>query len=655
MKRHNTHNRLRVLMQFSVLALIVIFLTKLFGNESADPEAYCPFGGLETLATYLVRGSLACSMTMVQIMMGCALAAGAILFGKLFCSYLCPVGFINELMMKLRRFLHIKKINIRSESAADYILRLLKYALLFFLFYMALSSSELFCKNFDPYYAFASGFKGELTVWMACISIGLLFLGGLIVDMFWCRYICPLGAMANIFKFTLEIAVIMGIYALLLSVGVEVSWVVPLAVACGVGYLLEITFRRPKLNPQILSVHRDIHLCNGCGLCEKKCPYHINIHLYDDKVSCVDCSLCGECVSACNTDALHITKKGNGMWISALIAAALFCAALYLGSHTELPTIDMKWNDTEKVADEALEQFDMTGMRSVKCYGSSMAFKAKLERIPGVYGVKTFVKHGRVTIYYDPSAVTEDDIQKAVYTPTKFRISDVGEGAQQIKAITLRVENMYDRLDPNYLGMQIRNSGRKYYGLETEYACPLIVRLYMDIDEPVDEAFLKEMVSLKEVEMPQHGGGVNIIPVNYKFVRIEEETDTLALRPYLEKMFTPFKAEFKVRVDKYAGKPQQTMSYSSMNYEKPLTLRNLPYLSNYLSQQEGIIGIYLLLNDDNLPTIRVRYCTDDITAEKIMELVNQPQWTIKYKEDDIREEAQRFKFTDTGNVEIYKE
>ena len=173
-------NWLKYLLQFGVLIALILTLTKVFGNETADPEAYCPFGGLETLATYLTQGSLACSMTTVQIMMGVVLAIGVILFGKLFCGYICPMGLVDEMFVKLRRKLKIKLFVINNGRLADKLLRLVKYALLFWVFYMTLSSSELFCKNFDPYYAVATGFKGELTVWMSCISVGVLFLGGLL-------------------------------------------------------------------------------------------------------------------------------------------------------------------------------------------------------------------------------------------------------------------------------------------------------------------------------------------------------------------------------------------------------------------------------------------------------------------------------------------
>ena len=670
MNRKKQSNWLRYLFQFGILAVLILFLTKAFGNETSDPEAYCPFGGLETLATYFVQGSLACSMTMVQIMMGVILAVGAILFGKLFCSYICPLGLLNEMMMRLRRALRIKLISIRNGSVADAILRLFKYALLFLIFYITLSSSELFCKNFDPYYAFATGFKGELTVWMASISIGVLFLGGLLVDMFWCRYICPLGAISNIFKFTLEIIILLLVYAILLHFGIDVPWVAVLAIACGGGYLLEIFVKRPKLNPQFISIYRDAAECNMCGLCEKKCPYHIPLKNFNGKVTCVDCSLCGECVSACNMGALSVTRRKWGRWIPGFIAATLFFIALWIGSTTELPTIDVRWNktvdeagvETVIVPDEALADFDMTGMRSVKCYGSSMAFKAKLQRIQGVYGVKTFVKHGRVTIYYDPSAVTPEAIQEAVYTPTKFRISDPEPGTEMVKVITIRTENMYDKLDPNYLGMQFRNTGKSIFGVDSEYDCPLIVHVYMSPDEQLDEEWFKEIVNKKSLDMPVHGGGVKSTPVDFEFVRLEKGEKLYDIDEYLHMMFDPFTAEFngrysdaegneyvEKRFEHYDGQPQYMLEIAEQNYEKPIIKRALPYLGNHLSREEGVIGLYLRLNKDLVPAIMVRFAAP-MTAERVRELMDMETWTITYSEDDVREEGRRMEFPEGHTV-----
>ena len=107
-------------LQWGVLALIIFFLSglgaKVLGLETPDPEKYCPFGGLQALTTFLVKGSLPCSMTTMQIMMGIALAAAVILFSKLFCGYLCPVGTVEDLLKKLREAIGFKSVTIANGS-----------------------------------------------------------------------------------------------------------------------------------------------------------------------------------------------------------------------------------------------------------------------------------------------------------------------------------------------------------------------------------------------------------------------------------------------------------------------------------------------------------------------------------------------------------
>ena len=56
----------------------------------------------------------------------------------------------------------------------------------------------------------------------------------------------------------------------------------------------------------------------------------------------------------------------------------------------------------------------------------------------------------------------------------------------------------------------------------------------------------------------------------------------------------------------------------------------MPFLSNYLTQQSSIIGVYLELNADLVPTIRIRY-VDPMTEDKIKELLARDTWTISNK------------------------
>lgn len=654
----------KYLLQWGVLAALAAFLL-IPGKDPANPEAYCPMGGLQALTTFFVRGSLPCSMSMMQIVMGIVLAAAVVLFSKLFCSYLCPLGTVQDLLMKLRNTIGWRGIVVKNGTVADKVLRVIKYVLLFWIFYSTATASELFCKNLDPYYAVATGFKGEITLWMSLISVAAVILCGFMVNMFWCKYLCPLGAISNSLKFWVWIVVLAAAYYLLGTIGVNVPWWALLAAFCVVGYLLEILCGKPRL--QVLHIMKNDSKCTHCGLCTKACPYGIDVAgCRAGAVKAVDCTLCGECTAVCPVDAIHTgvcVKGGRNVWnvlAPAVIALVLMGIGLWAGGKYELPTINVTWGIEQTLEDGTVKQLmdpsslktlEMEGLRSVKCYGSSMAFKAKLEKIRGVHGVKTFVSHHRAVITYDPAATTPEIIQESVFTPSKFRVNTPDMATvDSIKVVTIRTENMYDKLDLNYLGLQMRLTDKNIYGLESEFACPLIVRVYMDASETADKAWFKKIVNMKELEMPVHGGGTKITPVNFKFVDLEDGESYISTESFIRKMFTPFKAQFSSRVEEFAGKPQFVYEIPDANYEKPIILRNLPFVSNHLSKNDGIIGVYLELDNNLTPALMIRYAAP-MTADRVWELLNMDKWTITYKKDDVREEAAKLKFKNPG-VEV---
>lgn len=657
----------KYLLQWGVLAALIVFLSGLVKfAEPADPEKYCPFGGLQALSTYLANNSLPCSMSSLQVMMGIVLAAAIILFSKLFCGYVCPIGTVQDILGKARRAMHIKGLKIRNGSIADKILRIFKYALLFWIFYNTVGASELFCKNIDPYYAVATGFKGEITLWMSITALVLVLLGSFFVDMFWCKYLCPLGAISNSLKFWLWIGVLFGAYYVADVLGANIPWAVLLGAFCLIGYLLEIFHSKPKL--QLMHVMKEEHLCNRCGLCIKQCPYHIDIKSFNNgRINSVDCTLCGDCVASCSSGALKMGVsrriKGKG-WsiVPALLTIGLVAFGIWAGGKFELPTIDMKWGletveedgTVRQIVDKStLETVRMDGLRSVKCYGSSMAFKARLEKIPGIYGVRTFVKKHEAEILYDPSVTDPEKIREAIYVPSKFRVQTPDPSqTSKVKILTIRTEKMYDKMDINYLGLQMRLTGRKIYGLETEFACPLIVRVYVDPSEEFDSKWFKDIVEMKTLEMPVHGGGTKTTEVDYEFVGMEPETGEMPVEEFIRRMFSPFKAEFKSRVEENAGKAQYIYEIADPNYEKPIILRNMPFLSNHLSKHEGIIGVYLNLNDSLQPAIQVRFAAP-MTAEKVWELMTMETWTITYAKDDVRETPAKLSFKTPGTCRTF--
>ena len=233
----------RKFLQLALLILIVIFSINLFNiAKSANPEAYCPFGGIQALSSFFVNDSLACDMTTIQIALGLLLVIAVFSLGKLFCAYLCPLGYVNELLAKFRKFSNFKEVVVKDNSFLDKILRSVKYILLFVVFYISISSSELFCKQFDPYYALATGFKGEINMWMSFVALYILFIGCFFIKMFWCKYICPLGAITNIFKYFLSAIALVLIYYISFLLGFIWPWQLLLALICILGYTSEIFF-----------------------------------------------------------------------------------------------------------------------------------------------------------------------------------------------------------------------------------------------------------------------------------------------------------------------------------------------------------------------------------------------------------------------------
>ena len=652
-----TTNWPKTLIQLGVLATLVFFLSglaaKIFpGMTAPDPEKYCPYGGLEALATYIQRGSLPCSMTSLQIVMGIALAAVAVLFSKLFCAFICPVGTVEDLLIRLRKAIGIKAVRISATGVADKILRIVKYALVFWLFYMTISSSELFCKNLDPYYAAATGFKGEITLWMSIITVGLVIIPGLFIDRFWCRYICPLGAISNSFKFWIPMAALAVALIVLDLFGLTVNWVIVLAAFCIAGYLLEILCGRPKA--QLLYVINDEQKCTRCNACQKACPYNIDIAHLGGKINSVDCTLCGECVASCTSDSLSIGTKKPGKpfmkYVPAIITLAVAIIALIAGSSFELPTISETWDIEEGME---LQEVRIENLRTVKCYSSSMAFKARMEKVKGVHGVKTYVGSHTVVVSYDPKITNAEKIQEAVFTPSHFRaMSPDPKVYPEVKVVTIRTEHMHDKTDLSYLGLQFKMTDKGIFGLDSEYDCPLVVHVYMDPAAELDEEYFRQVVEKKSLDLETASGTIKSTPVDFEFVRLEEGYDIIPTPEYLNMMFDGFHANYNGRYPdgdstvvrkrnlQYAGQPQFIVEVADPNFEKTVVTRALPFLSNHVSREEGVISMDLTLNKDYVPCIQFRFAAP-ATAERIYELMTMDTWTITYAEDDVREEPAR--------------
>ena len=300
---------IRNVLQFAVLFLIILFFGgNVLGITVTDFEAYCPMGGIQALLTLMYDGVIACNMTATQMVLGSIFLISVLLMGKLFCSHLCPLGTVSESLGRIADKYYMRK---DISGTADKLLRSLKFILLFFTLTITLKTGELFCKQFDPFYGTVTLYGHQVNYLFATITISIFVLGSVIFRLFWCKYLCPLGAISNIFKYWVGVAVVLGVLIgmYLFDLDIEISLVI--GAVCLIGYALEIL--KVETKQTILKVRRNPSVCVDCGLCSISCPQGIDVAGML-MVKHPDCNICGDCVSSCPSEgALKMNENLNDL------------------------------------------------------------------------------------------------------------------------------------------------------------------------------------------------------------------------------------------------------------------------------------------------------------------------------------------------------
>ena len=517
-------NPYRLLFQFAVIGFLIFMGIRYYTDKNYFPdfEAYCPFGGIQALSSYFVNNSLACSMTSAQIVMGVILIAIIILISKLFCSFICPIGTVSEWIGKLgEKF----KMRYTISGVTDKILRSLKYILLFITVYFTVTSSELFCKKFDPYYATVSGFNSDVSIIMAISALTLVIIGSFYIRLFWCKYICPLGALSNVFRFFILFASLTTIYVLLLWSGIVISFVWLLSILCIIAYTFELLSINNKIFP-LLKITRNTETCTNCKLCNKVCPQAIDV-ASQKTVKHIDCNLCADCIQVCpEKDTLAINKKGK-KWLPAIVLAILIITGIIIGKTFEVPTIAEYWGNTS--TKDQMSIYQQSGLKNIKCFGSSKSFANKMRKVKGVTGVSTYVGSHSVKIWFDPSIIDTLSVQKSIFVPVKVLIQKPISDADSVSVFNLKVDNFFDPYDTNYLTMLLKQN--KYiYGFTTEFDCPVKVTIYTSNNNILTSELLKNIVEQKNVEKVLSDKTIQMIDLNYKVINIIKTPDTISTK-----------------------------------------------------------------------------------------------------------------------------
>ncbi len=228
---------------------------------------------------------------------GIMFVVGAIL-GRLMCGWVCPFGFIQDVITGIKG--RVESVQRRTQ---DYWIRLKYYLLGVALFISGTLALAV-------YYGVGSDYKTSLGpfadgLFIAITPDGTLFgtLPVFFVD-FW-RLVTTgqLSQFNNLASILGGVSPLIWINILILLGAIYAAWRIPrfwCRYICPVGAIMAV-FQKNSM----LGMHRDPVKCTDCRECEDACPMQVPIMDLDwKKFNDSECILCMACVDACPAGAL---------------------------------------------------------------------------------------------------------------------------------------------------------------------------------------------------------------------------------------------------------------------------------------------------------------------------------------------------------------
>jgi len=167
--------------------------------SSASLHAICPFGGVVTLYQLFTLGTFVQKIhSSAVILMGIILLM-TLLFGPVFCGYICPLGSFQEAIGRLGKRLFKKRYNHFVPQKIDKVLRFLRYIILARVVYITAMSGYLVFADIDPYNALFSFWTSDVSKLSIVVLLAIVVLS-LFVERPWCKYACPYGALLGLFN-----------------------------------------------------------------------------------------------------------------------------------------------------------------------------------------------------------------------------------------------------------------------------------------------------------------------------------------------------------------------------------------------------------------------------------------------------------------------
>lgn len=248
-------------------------------------EGFLPISALISLKHWVVSGTIN-GVHPSGLFILLAIIATAIFLKKAFCGWLCPVGTLSESLWMLGQKLFSRNLSV--PRWLDYPLRSIKYLLFAFFGWavMTMDLPGLTSFIYSPYNKMADvkmyQFFADISSF-ALSTIVVLMVLSVVIKNFWCRYLCPYGAL-------------LGLASL--------------------------------FSP--LKITRTKETCVDCQLCTRVCPANIKVHTAG-RVWSDECMACLECITICPVkDTLDMKRSRRSRpvppYVFALLIVGVFVA-----------------------------------------------------------------------------------------------------------------------------------------------------------------------------------------------------------------------------------------------------------------------------------------------------------------------------------------
>ena len=261
-----------------------------FDHRSVRPaavEGYLPISSLMSLIHFLKTG-VANTVHPAGLVIFSLTIFLAIVLRRGFCSWVCPFGTVSEWLHTAGKILFGK--NFKLPKILDILFRSFKYLLFgFFFYHIILMPTMALHQWIHGSYNRIADVKMYLFFFdistTSIIVFAVLGILSMLIKNFWCRYLCPYGALLGIFSI---------------------------------------------LSPT--AIHRDQKKCTGCQKCSNTCPNLIPVHKLS-KVNSPECTACYSCVKSCSKEkSLNLCFFRNRISFSVLSYGLITVALIYFTS-----------------------------------------------------------------------------------------------------------------------------------------------------------------------------------------------------------------------------------------------------------------------------------------------------------------------------------